>query len=154
MNFGKIFKGAFVAALAALVMTTAVSSVQASEDQIKFRKTVMKGQGATMGALAAVVKGKANAKNAAGLAAALAALSRVAPGIFPKGSAKGKTRAKAEIWSKPKEFKAAVMAFQKASANLAKVAKGGNAGAIKKAFGGVGKSCGGCHKAFRKPKKK
>ncbi len=148
----KFIKQFVVAGLAVLVVATSVSTVQASQDQIKFRKTVMKGIGASMGGLKAVVQGKAGMASAAGLASAIMGFSEAAASAFPKGSSGDKSRAKDEIWSKPAEFKAALMAFQKASANLASVAKGGDAGALKAAFGGVGKACGGCHKPFRKPK--
>jgi len=150
MTFQKTIKGAVFAVLAALVLATSASVVHANADQIKYRKALMKGVGGAMGGLAAVVKGKVSASNAAALADAMNSFASIAPGAFPKGSGGDKTRAKDEIWSKAAEFKAAVSAFQKAAAGVAAAASSG--GNLKAAFGGLGKSCGGCHKPFRKPK--
>ena len=74
--------------------------------------------------------------------------------LWPKGSGGGETRAKMEIWQDMAGFKAKLKATENASANLIKVSMGGNLGAAKGAFGAMGKTCGGCHKAFRAPKKK
>lgn len=59
----------------------------------------------------------------------------------------GETPAKAEIWSKTDDFKKVSMAFAAASAKLGEAA--GRLDAVKAAFGGIGKACGGCHKLFR-----
>ncbi len=80
------------------------------------------------------------------------------PGLFVKGTSLkdgvGQTRAKPEIWVKWADFEAAAAKLKKAGVNLAQVAAGGNASAIKVAFGAVGKACGGCHKLFRGPRPK
>ncbi len=74
--------------------------------------------------------------------------------LWPKGSGGGETRAKMEIWQDMAGFKKSLNALENASANLIKVSMGGNLGDSKKAFGAMGKICGGCHKVFRAPKKK
>jgi cytochrome c556 len=74
--------------------------------------------------------------------------------LWPKGSGGGETRAKMEIWQDMAGFKSKMKDLENASANLIKVAMGGNLGDSKKAFGAVGKTCGGCHKPFRAPKNK
>jgi len=74
--------------------------------------------------------------------------------LWPNGSGGGETRAKMEIWKDMAGFKEKLKATENASANLIKVSMGGNLGAAKGAFGAMGKTCGGCHKAFRAPKKK
>lgn len=59
------------------------------------------------------------------------------------------TEALDAIWKNPKAYQKRVQAILDASANLMVVAKSGNEGAIKKAIGKVGMSCGGCHDDFK-----
>lgn len=70
---------------------------------------------------------------------------------FPAGSGPeaGKTQAKAEIWTRPAEFKTAMKNFADAAPKLQTAANSGNVGAIKTAFGDTGKTCKGCHETFR-----
>ena len=70
---------------------------------------------------------------------------------FPAGSGPeaGKTRALADIWAKPAEFKAAMKMFSDAAPKLNAAANAGDVAAIKTAFGEVGKSCKNCHDQFR-----
>jgi len=72
---------------------------------------------------------------------------------FAKGTGPeaGKTGALPEIWSKPEDFKAAQKLFAEAAPKLVAAANGTDAGAVKTAFGDVGKSCKNCHESFRKP---
>lgn len=60
-----------------------------------------------------------------------------------------KTDAKAEIWQKPAEFKAASDKFAAAAAALRAAADAGDLGAIKTAAAGLGPTCKGCHEKFR-----
>jgi cytochrome c556 len=118
----------------------------------------------TMKALSSNMKGmkkalaakdqKAAANHAAGLVKAASVLNKNVDKLFDKKTAAVKgTRAKKEIWQDWNKFKAGLNALNTNTAALAKaVNSGGDAGA---AFKAVGKTCGGCHKAFRgkKPKK-
>jgi cytochrome c556 len=123
------------------------------DNLIKYRQTVMSGIGAHIGAIAAVVKGEVPyAGHVAEHARALHAASLMVPDLFPPDSDFGITRAKPEIWEKWAEFETAIKAFQDASATLAEAANSGDMAAVGAALGGVGKSCGGCHKPFRAPK--
>ena len=120
---------------------------------IKYRQNHMKAMGGHMGALAAIIKGQAGSKeHVAGHAKAIAAIGIMIQDLFPADSAKGETAAKPEIWSKPDDFRKAAAAFTAASAKLGEAA-GGDMDAVKAAFGGAGKACGGCHKPFRAKKK-
>jgi len=150
MRISNVIKALAVVGL----LSTGIATAQAAsdDDAIALRKTAMKGVGASMGGLKMVVQGKAGTDMAKGFADAMAAYASITGGLFPKGSDFGDTRAKEEIWTKADEFKAAVMAFEQAAQGMVKAAASGDAGAIKGAFGGLGKSCGGCHKPFRKPK--
>jgi cytochrome c556 len=120
---------------------------------IKYRKAVMKALGGHMGSVVAIVKGQtANSGHLSAHADAMAAIGHMAGDVFQKGSGDGDTRALPNIWQKPADFKAVVDALVKATADFAAAAKGNNVKAAGAALGAVGKSCGGCHKVFRKKK--
>ena len=72
---------------------------------------------------------------------------------FPAGTGPdaGKTRALAEIWSKPKEFEAAQKVFSESAPKLLAAASANDVGAVKTQFGAVGKACKNCHDTFRSP---
>jgi len=140
--------------LSVILISIATVSPKADEaSDIKYRQTIMKAIGGTMGSMAAIVKGKAPQAHAAPLAQAMLQLSSTVKDVFPNGSDFGETRAKAEIWQKPTEFKAAVAAFETAALTISKVSQSGDPAAFVNAFKALGKSCGGCHKPFRQPKK-
>jgi cytochrome c556 len=76
---------------------------------------------------------------------------------FPEGSGPKpgvKTRAKAEIWSKPQDFEAAQKLFASAAAKLNTSAASGDVAAVRAQFGDVGKTCKNCHDTFRVPDEK
>ena len=141
--------------LSALVAAgLAVHALAASADpeaDVKYRQSVMKTSGGHMGALAAIVKGQVPHKqDIAFHVDGLAAVAAMTPHLFPAGSDKGKTKAKAEIWSNAAEFDTKVKDFQAATAALQLAAKGTDPAALGAAVGGVGKSCKGCHDKFQK----
>ncbi len=123
------------------------------EAAVKYRQSVMKAIGGHTGAIAAVVKGEvSHGPHVANHARGIKDMSLLVPDIFPPNSTHddyNKTNALPEIWKEPAKFKQALEAFQKAAANFAQVAAGGDQGAIAASFGQLGKSCGGCHKPFR-----
>ena len=147
----KILTGGFFAAV--LLFAPAAQAAGDPDEAIKYRQLVMSSIGAHIGAIAAVLKGKVpHGGHILGHAKAMHAASHMLDDIFPPDSDFGLTRAKPEIWQKPVEFKMAVKTFQEASAALVEAARSGDMSAIGAAIGTVGKSCGGCHKPFRKPK--
>ena len=93
-------------------------------------------------------------------ATTISSIAKVAPAHFPAGT--GLTRypsvtgAKPEIFSNSAGFKKAAMVMYRAAENLAKVASTPNTEKkeIGEAFGALGKSCGSCHKVYRKKLKK
>ena len=126
----------------------------AQEGAIKHRQAIMKAVGGHMGAMGSILKGYVGFKgDLKGHAHAMAELSKIVERVFPEGSDFGETRALEAIWEKPKEFKAAVSAFQTQAATLAKVAEGGDMKAFGAQFKNLGEACGGCHKKFREKKK-
>ena len=73
---------------------------------------------------------------------------------FPAGSgpqAGVKTRAKADIWSKPQDFEAAQKLFAEEAKKLNAAAGSGDVAQVRSQFGEVGKSCKNCHDTFRTP---
>jgi len=117
------------------------------------RVMVMKGIAGHMKALAAVAKGEAQADAGTPVhGQAIQELSLTVRFLWPEGSGGANTRAKDEIWQQWDKFMAANDAFKHAAPKLAAAAKTGDRAQIGAALGEVGKTCGGCHKPFRKPK--
>ena len=84
-----------------------------------------------------------------------ATLDTLAPQLlthFPAGSGPEsgvKTGAKAVIWTKPVEFKAAADKFAAAAHTYNLTAQKGDVAATKAAFYAMGATCKGCHETFR-----
>ncbi len=147
-------RGVLLAGAVALLSTAAgpAAHADASAD-VKYRQAVMKALGNHMGSIAAIAKGEVgHAGHMAGHAAAIDALASMTGDVFPEGSGGDATRAKDEIWRDAAGFEAAVEAFRAAAAKLLEAAEAGDAETVGAALGGVGRTCGGCHRAFRKPK--
>ncbi len=82
--------------------------------------------------------------------------ARYAPqvkGWYPPGTGPdvGKTRAKAEIWKKPKDFRAKALAFEKSVQAFGAAARGNDLAAIRAAHAELGKNCKACHDPYRAP---
>ena len=145
-------KGALVVGGLALVTAAISTPANANDKDVNYRQAVMKALGGHMGSIGAIAKGEVgHTKHMFGHAVAINAIAAMALDIFPEGSGGDKTRAKDEIWQNMGEFRKAVSAFQAASAKLLEAANLGDKAAVSAALGGVGKTCGGCHKPFRKP---
>lgn len=89
-------------------------------------------------------------------AATVAAKAKDMAGWFPAGSGPDaglKTEAKAEVWTKPDEFRTAMTAFQDASVKLLAAADGFAAGqpvvGLQEAVKQAGGTCKKCHDGFR-----
>ena len=141
--------GLFAAVLAA----DAAAATDDPANVIAYRQKVMSGIGSHIGAIVAVLRGEVSyAGHLAGHARAMHDASIMLADIFPPGSGVGETRAKPEIWQNWTKFESGIKAFQTASAKLVEAAESGDMDAVGAALGGVGDSCGECHKPFRKPK--
>lgn len=151
----KMLKTAILATATLGFVAAPVLADKAAEKAIGARKAQMQLYSFNLGQLGAMAKGERDydaevAKVAANNLAALTALNGMA--MWPQGTDStampGKTRAKVEAWTTwpaiAKDSEAATMA----AANLAAVA-GDGLDALRGAIGDVGKSCGGCHKAYR-----
>ena len=127
------------------------SSLADSEGIIKYRKNVMKSTGGHMGAIVDILKNRLPlADHIVDHARSIQQNSKMTLAMFPKGSGLGDTKAKPVIWENWSKFESAVKAFVRESAKLAKVAESGDIEALAKQVRATGKTCGGCHRNFRK----
>lgn len=139
----------------AAAFLTAVSSVPAvfaadSKDQIEHRKAIMEGAAGHLSAIFSTLKDPGKfADNYQFHADSLYTLAKISADTFPEGSDKGKTKASADIWAKPDEFKQAVDAFIDTTEGLSQAAKTDDIGALVAAAKEVGGSCKGCHDDFK-----
>ncbi|WP_169569293.1 c-type cytochrome [Sneathiella limimaris] len=150
----KTLKYAAAVMVLGTIGVTAVSahSMSTGNADADKRITMMKELGMHMKKIAAVAKGEA--KYSAALkkdAAGISEISAAMPDLFPEGSGGEKTRSKPEIWSDAAGFDKAVKDFQMAAAGLVAAVESGDQGQIGAALGATGKTCGGCHKPYRKP---
>lgn len=138
-----------------LLASAGLASAEGPEDEarIKYRQSLMAAVGANMGSISGILKnGLVMPGHVASHARQLSESSKLISAAFKQNIATGATDAKAEIWSDWAKFEEAIVEFGKASRTLESAAADGDPGAIGAAVKGLGKSCGGCHKPFRKPK--
>ena len=141
------------AAAAATPLGKAVSGAQARK-VMHDRHEGMEDIGDTMKVVTAELR--KDSPDLAKVRSAAATWSRYAPqvkGWYPPGTGPdvGKTRAKAEIWQKPQDFRAKAAAFEKAVAAFGSAARGNNLAAIRTAHAEVGTACKACHDPYRAP---
>ncbi|MPZ38515.1 MAG: cytochrome c [Rhizobiales bacterium] len=131
-----------------------VSAVVAQTDPIAQRKDMMKQTNKYAKAVNAMVRGEAPFTSET-VAAAYATWDKTASEygkLFPENSKTGgKTRAKAAIWEKRKDFDAKLAAFGKAVADGKP--KAGTLDGLKASWAAIGKACDNCHEPYRMPKK-
>lgn len=143
---------------AALVLFTGVvvaaGAASDPEDIIKYRKSMMKANGAHMAASAAILGGKVEYKaQLADHAKAIAAINKDVAGLFPKDSDFGDTDALDAVWKKPADFKKRADDAKTKAAAFAKVAATGDMAKTGAAFKELNDACKACHKDFRKEQK-
>ena len=127
------------------------SSLADSKGIIKYRQNVMKSTAGHMGAIVDILKNGLSLKaHVSDHARSMLQNSRMTLSMFPKGSGKGRTKAKLAIWGNWSKFESAVKDFERESAKLAEVAESGDMEALAKQVRATGKTCGGCHRNFRK----
>jgi cytochrome c556 len=137
--------------LAAVTLAFGVTAVVAQGDVIAERKSLMKRSGEQARAGSQMVRGEAPYDQAKAQAIFDTFIDKAQklPALFPATSRTGDTRALPAIWEKPNDFKAAVDKFG-ADARKAK-ADTKDLDSFKTAFAAVGRNCGSCHEAFRRP---
>lgn len=155
MNFSRSARvTVVVASLSALVAVgCATGGKVGSGDVVADRQRLMKLNGATMKDITA--KAKAGSIEAIAVNAETLALNALhIPMLFPRGSLRGETAAKPEIWQKWDEFRTAARNMEAEAAKLRDLAAAKDADAVQAALKDFGKkACGACHTPFRVPPK-
>ena len=127
------------------------SSLADSKGIIKYRQNVMKSTAGHMGAIVDILKNDLPLQaHILDHARSIQQNSKMTLAMFPKGTGLGNTKAKPAIWENWSKFESAVQDFERESAKLAKVAESGDIEALAKQVRAIGKTCGGCHRNFRK----
>ncbi|THF62069.1 c-type cytochrome [Pseudothauera rhizosphaerae] len=152
----KLLAGA-VFGVAALSIATAAVAQTKPEDAIKFRQAGYAFMAWNMGKIKAQVVDGAVPYNKDQVAAAASVIAAVANSgmgaLYPAGSDKGsgfhETKVKGEFFTDGEGVAKVAVSFNKAANDLAAAAATGDQGAIKAAFGEVGKACKACHDSYR-----
>jgi cytochrome c556 len=151
MNSKRIWE----AALAAAILVGAATSVlaQSPADAVAKRQAIMKGMGASVGAINKAV-GDGDFATAQAKAAEMSVSVKSLATLFPPGSGAesgAKTRAKPEIWSDMAGFTAALGKASTAADGIVAATAAKDPDKVKAAIGAMQQSCGGCHTPYRGP---
>lgn len=143
----------FISALiaGALIFSGALFSfgVNAAEDSLKVRKEGFEATKKSFGAIKKILEEGGDLSGAAASAQSINAFSKQVPALFPAGSDKGETKAKAAVWSNGADFGVKAQAFEAESAKLVQAVASGDKAAVQKQFGAVGGTCKACHDTYR-----
>lgn len=143
--------------LSALAIAGSAAAQIKPDDAIKFRQSGYAFMAWNMAKLKGMLvdnPGSFNKDQAVAAANAIQAIANSGMGaLYVPGSDKGKgwkeTRVKHELFTDRDGVAKVAVAFNKEANELAKVAAGGDAAALKVQFGKVGETCKGCHDKFR-----
>ncbi|MBA6301798.1 cytochrome c [Colwellia sp. MB02u-14] len=151
--FTKVVAASIFTVLATGAIANSASSLKHAEKATDLRQSIFSLLGSNMGPLGGMAKGKIEfeAEKVSTHALRINQLSlMIADYTRTNTSAhKVKTEALDKIWEQPDAFSKRIDDLTQASANLQKAALSGDESLIKKAIGGVGKTCGGCHDDFK-----
>lgn len=138
-----------VAVFCALACGVFAAGAVVAQDPIAARKAGFKAAKEAMGNIKSTLDAGGDLAVVKLNAEKLVQVAQAAGPLFPPGSDKGDTKAKAAIWSNMDDFKAKGAAFNTESAKLAQLAAAGDAAAVKKQFGAVGATCKACHDSYK-----
>lgn len=150
-------KAKLLLALVSVALTgTAVAQVK-PEDAIKYRQSGYAFMAWNMGRIKQNVEGNFNKDEVVKAANAIQAIANSGMGaLYLPGTDKGKgwedSRAKPEIWTDKEKMGKVATEFVKEANEMAKVAAGGDAAAVKAQLGKLGGTCKGCHDDFKAKK--
>jgi len=126
---------------------------KADSPEVQYRQTLMDSIGSNMGAIGDIMKNRLDLPGHIEVhAGEMADSAGLIAAAFKKNVPSETTDAQPKIWTDWAEFESAIADFEKAARNLQTAASGKDAAAVGPAMKALGKSCGGCHKPFRKPK--
>lgn len=139
-------------ALVSLLLLAGASHANES-NQIKYRQQVMEAIGSHTAAISTIVKGRLPlTEHVLVHAAQITALADLVPAAFENKATKGPTDAKPEIWAEMDKFAELNQAMSEASKALTAVVAEDDKKALAIAMRDLGKSCGACHRPYRKTK--
>ena len=142
-----------VASIGIAGAASAQDAKKLDEGAIKYRQSVMESVGGDMAAIANIMKyGLPLTGNIVTHAEGLASHAKLVSSAFERKATGGPNDSEPAIWEKTDEFKEKSKAFETETAKLVEVAKAGDGAALGVQMKATGKSCGGCHDSFRKPK--
>lgn len=153
-------RAVFAAVAAALLVLTGGLAVSQNapavkpDQAVKYRQSVYKVILWNFGPMAAMVRGQAPWDQAefTRRAERVATMAPMLLEGYPEGSgpeAGVHTRARPELWKNVDDFRSLMKSMEGKAADLATVAKSGDADETKTAFGELGKACGACHDKYR-----
>ncbi len=148
-------KAKLLLALVSVALTTGTAVAQVKpEDAIKYRQSGYVFMAWNMGRIKQNVEGNFNKDEVVKAANAIQAIANSGMGaLYLPGTDKGKgweeSRAKPEIWTDKEKMGKVATEFVKEANEMAKVAAGGDAGAVKAQLGKLGGTCKGCHDDFK-----
>lgn len=129
------------------------ADTHANEYVIKYRQAIMRSVGANMSAISVILQSRLlHQENLVEHARQLKGASTLFESAFQKEVLAGRTDARPEIWSDWDGFLAIARAMGEESDRLAAVGADGDLKAIAEQIKVIAKSCGKCHRQFRKPK--
>lgn len=145
-------------ALATLTLAGTAFAQAKPEDQIKWRQSGYGFMGWNMARIKANLEGQFNKEEVVKAANAIQAIANSGMGaLFAPGTEKGagwkETRVKPELFADKEGVTKVATNFNREANELAKVAAGGDPGAIKAQFGKLGEACKACHEKYRKDDK-
>jgi cytochrome c556 len=144
-----------LAIAAVLTISVANADQQSAEETVKARQHNLKDLGGAFKAVRDQIrKSEPDLTQVQQATAQIDQLASEMKQWFPQGSGPSEdieTDAKAEIWSDPQGFAAALTRFQQEAPKLSAFAKVGDTDGLKKHVGVVGGACKGCHDKYRVP---
>lgn len=144
---------ALVLFLLALATSSGADPADNAPPEVKYRQTLMSIIGSNMGAIGDIMKNRLDLPGHIAVhAGEIAESAGLIAAAFKKNVETEWTDAKPDIWTDWKKFESAIADMQKAARDLEAAASGDDPAAVGPAVKALGKSCGGCHKPFRKPK--
>lgn len=133
------------------------SGVQAEGDEndapmVGYRQRLMSVVGGNMAAMGDIMKYQLVLPGHVAVhAGQMANMAQLIAPAFKENVATDATDAKPEIWQDWSKFESKIADFEEAARNLEAAASGADPAAVGPAMKALGKSCGGCHKPFRRP---
>jgi cytochrome c556 len=144
-----LFTCALTAGVLIFGAVTFAPAVHAADDSLKVRKEGFEATKKSFVAIKKLLEDGGDLSTAAASAQSINAFAKQVPALFPAGSDKGETKAKAAIWSNEADFAGKAQAFEAESAKLVQAVASGDKAAVQKQFGAVGGTCKGCHDTYR-----